>query len=209
MQQRRSVMPCSATGSRGKDDLHPAELHDRQRCPTDNARNASLSAQRAKLATMTDSENAPDPEDRRQHLGFIQSVIIRMSAASTQAKGWLLPVVTATYGYALTQKADSVAVLGIGGVLIFALMDANYLNQERSFRGLYDSVVRGDAIPAFSMDPSLTAPAGQGPPASRSKQFRRSIRRWFPPWKVWTSWAVAPFYGTLIAIGIAIWARVR
>lgn len=158
---------------------------------------------------MTDPQHGPDPDDRRQYLGFIQSVIMRMSAASTQAKSWLLPVVTATYGYALTQTADSVAALGIGGVLIFALMDANYLNQERSFRSLYDSVVQGDAIPPFSMDPSLAAPAGPDAPALRSKQFLRSIRQWFPPWKVWTSWAIAPFYGSLLAVGIAIWARVR
>lgn len=158
---------------------------------------------------MTNPQPGTDPEDRRQYLGFIQSVITRMSAASTQAKGWLLPVVTATYGYALTQKADSVALLGIAAVLIFALMDANYLNQERSFRVLYDTVVRGDDIPAFSMNPSLAAPSGQDATTSIPKRWLRSIRGWFPPWKVWTSWAVAPFYGTLIIVGAAIWVKVR
>ena len=54
-----------------------------------------------------------DPEDRRKHLDFIQSVVTRMSAASSNAKAWLLPVVTAAYGYALTQRADSVALLAV------------------------------------------------------------------------------------------------
>ena len=55
-----------------------------------------------------------DPEDTRKHLDFIQAIVTRMSAASSTAKAWLLPVVTAAYGYALTQNAESVALLGVG-----------------------------------------------------------------------------------------------
>lgn len=84
-----------------------------------------------------------DPEDKRKHLDFIQSVITRMSAASSSAKAWLLPVVTAAYGYALTQNADSVALLGLGATLLFAYLDANYLPQEKRFRALYKTVACG------------------------------------------------------------------
>ena len=158
---------------------------------------------------MNEPQHEIDPEDRREYLGFLQAVITRMSAASTQAKGWLLPVITATYGYALTQNADNIALLGISATLLFALMDANYLNQERSFRNLYDCVVRGDDIPAFSMDPSLAAPAGPTLRGSFPKRFLSIVLRWFPPIRVWTSWAVAPFYGSLVAVGVAIWLRER
>lgn len=154
----------------------------------------------------------PDAEDRRKHLDFIQAVVTRMSAASSTTKGWLLPVVTATYGYAVVNRDLSVALLGVAAVLLFAIIDANYLNQERAFRRLYDAVAEGGDIPAFSMDASLAAPA---PPrttqdsASTWKRARKVVRDWFPPWAVWSSWAIAPLYGSLLFVGLIIILRVR
>ena len=74
------------------------------------------------------------PEDRRQHLSFIQAVVTRMSQASSSAKTWLLPIVTLTYGYAVTKEQWWVAVMGMIAVTIFGVLDANYLKQERAFR---------------------------------------------------------------------------
>src|SRR4051794_32227246 len=122
-----------------------------------------------------DEAAGTDPDDRRQHLAFIQSIVTRMSAASASAKSWLLPVVTLTYGYALTRAADSVALLGVAAVAIFALLDANYLNQERAFRALYDRVARGDAVPAFSLNPSLAAPARESFTGSWSKRAVQAV----------------------------------
>ena len=62
-------------------------------------------------------------EDLHKHLDFIQAVVTRMSAASTSTKSWLLPVVTATYGYGMTQNAWSVIALGLGAVLLFMFLD--------------------------------------------------------------------------------------
>lgn len=140
----------------------------------------------------------PSPEDRRQHLTFVQSVITRMSQASSSAKTWLLPIVTAAYGYALTKYSWPVAALGIGAVLVFGLLDANYLKQERAFRGLYDRVAGGGRIPRFSMNPTLAAPGG-----------KRS--NYWPEWKDIKSWAVAPVYGPLllVGLGILVWLLVR
>jgi histidine triad (HIT) family protein len=59
-----------------------------------------------------------------------------VSAASTAAKSWMLPGVTVTYGYAITQSAASVAQLDVGATLLFAYRDANYLRQEKRFRRL-------------------------------------------------------------------------
>lgn len=158
------------------------------------------------------SKDIPDPEDRRQHLDFIQAVVTRMSAASSTTKGWLLPVVTVTYGYALVNRDASVAMLGVAAVLLFAVIDANYLNQERAFRRLYDAVAQGGKIPAFSMDASLAAPARPHPAidsASRWKRMSRVVRGWFPAWAVWSSWAIAPLYGSLLFVGLVIILRVR
>ena len=153
----------------------------------------------------------PDPtlressdEDRRQHLAFIQAVITRMSAASSTAKGWLLPVATATYGYALTKDDGTIALLGIAAVLLFAMLDANYLRQEQAYRKLYVAVASNSRpIPSFTLDPS-EADDPPPPDATPRRKLIIWIGRWLPPPKVWLSWSIAPFYGGLFFIGVLI-----
>jgi histidine triad (HIT) family protein len=121
-----------------------------------------------------------------------------MSQASSSSKTWLLPVVTLTYGYAVTKEKVWVALLGIVAVVIFGVLDANYLKHERAFRKLYEKVASGGDIPTFSMNPALAGLAGS------------KVRYW-PDWEAIRSWAVAPVYGPLIIAGIAIaiWAYRR
>ena len=88
---------------------------------------------------------AVSADDHRKHLEFIQDVITRMAGASSSAKGWLLPVVTATYGYAITKTEWAVAALGVLAVVLFGFLDANYLKHERSFRELYKAVIKNDS----------------------------------------------------------------
>ena len=148
-------------------------------------------------------------DDRRKHLGFVQANVTRMSAASTTTKSWLLPVVTAAFGYALTHQADSVAFLGIMSVVLFGLLDANYLRQEKAYRNLYNAVARrpGD-IPLFSMDPRDAEQEGT-PATSRWGKLRLSVAQWVPPRQVWFSWSIAPFYGPLLIAGVAVFFRAR
>jgi hypothetical protein len=143
--------------------------------------------------------SCPTDDDRRQHLNFIQAVVTRMSAASATAKGWLLPVVTATYGYALTKKVGSIALLGIAAVLLFAYLDANYLRQEKAYRRLYDTVARGTKpVPPFTLNPS-----DADDPAPRVGPMRR-LRQSLPQLQVWLSWSIAPFYGGFILLGALV-----
>lgn len=142
-------------------------------------------------ASVETAELPSSPEDRRQHLSFIQAVITRMSQASSSSKAWLLPIVTLTYGYAVTGRSVAVALIGCLAVLVFGTLDANYLKQERAFRKLYDEVSSGRAIPAFSMNPSLASPEG------------RNSNYW-PDWREVRSWAVAPVYGPLLVVGLGI-----
>ena len=130
-------------------------------------------------------------EDRRQRLSFIQSVVTRMSQASSSSKSWLLPIVTLTYGYAITQKSWPVASLGIIAVLVFGVLDANYLKQERAFRQLFDQVASGSAIPAFSMNPALASPSGT------------RVNYW-PDWEDLRSWAILPVPGPLLLGGVSV-----
>lgn len=131
------------------------------------------------------------PEDRRQHLEFIQSTITRMSTASASVKTWLLPIVTTAYGYAAIQHSWGVAALGAGAVMVFAVLDANYLKQEQAFRRLYDCVATGDPIPQFAMNPTLAAPTG--------------VRRdYWPGWDQFRSWSIALVHGPMLSIGIVL-----
>lgn len=130
------------------------------------------------------------PEDRRQHLAFVQAVITRMAQSSATAKTWLLPIVMATLGFAFTQHQPFVALLGAVATLIFALLDANYLKQERAFRSLYDKVAAGDRLPQFAMNPALAASEGR--------------QNYWPDAKDLLSWSIAPFYLPLVLVGIGL-----
>ena len=89
-----------------------------------------------------------------KHLEFIQAIVARMAQSSVQTKSLLLPVVVATYGYALTQKSVSVSLLGIAAVLLFDYIDASYLRQEQAYRRLYNAVIEGKKeIPFLSLNP--------------------------------------------------------
>lgn len=142
------------------------------------------------------------PEDRRQHLSFLQAVITRMSQASSSAKTWLAPLVTVSYGYAITRNAPTVALLGLVSVLVFGILDANYLKREKAFRRLYDRVAAGEKIPRFSMNPSLPAPDTQSALISR-----RGRTDYWPNWPELKSWAIAPIYLPLVIAGVVIAAR--
>lgn len=147
-------------------------------------------------------------EDLRKHLDFIQAVVTRMSAASSNSKGWLLPVATAAYGFALTQRSGSVGLLGVFAVLVFSYIDANYLRQERAYRNLYNAVVKGDdRVPPYSLDPAhANDPLPVADPAKNRERASAIVRRWVPSWGIWLSWSIAPFYGSLFLLGMCVFA---
>ncbi|WP_445337396.1 HIT family protein [Clavibacter sp. CFBP 8614] len=140
------------------------------------------------------------PEDKRQHLSLIQAVITRMSQASSSAKTWLLPVVVASYGYAIAERQAWAAIIGVLATMVFLVLDANYLKQERSFRSLYDEVAQGGIVRNFSMNASLAG-------------TRNRASDYWPNWTEFASWAIAPFYAPIIVGGLTIlgllWATPR
>lgn len=155
------------------------------------------SGRRATTGTTADPPGVLDdvsPEDRRQHLEFIQGIVSRMASASASATTWLLPIVTATYGYTLASNDWWVAVLGLVAALVFGLLDANYLEQERAFRRLYDDVARGKPIPKYSMNPALAGTDGR-------------VNYW-PDRPDWTSWSILPVYVPILLAGAGVIALV-
>jgi hypothetical protein len=130
-------------------------------------------------------------EDERLHLTMIQSVVSRMSTASSSAKGWGLTVAVAAFGFSAGTVKPLLAVLGLVVVVFFAVLDAYYLRQERLFRRLYgDSCER--KVEIFSMDTS---------------RYRSQV----PAGAVVWSWSVFGFYGPLALVGMAalVWVGSR
>jgi hypothetical protein len=71
-------------------------------------------------------------------LKLIQSVVTRLAGNSFLLKGW---AVTLVAGLTALAKADSdrdIAWIACGVLIVFALLDAYYLANERAFRRLYE-----------------------------------------------------------------------
>ena len=79
-------------------------------------------------------------EDRIAHLGMIQDVITRMAGESARMKQFALVALGALASTA--EATNSVLLAWVAGVLaiVFWLLDARYLAQERWYRRLYDEV---------------------------------------------------------------------
>lgn len=144
------------------------------------------------------------PEDRRKHLDYIQAIVTRQSTASTSAKGWLLPIMTATFSFAFSQKSWELGVIGLVAVFLFAYLDANYLKSEKRFRTLYDTVARSQhMVPSFTLDPA-DAEAIHDSEELKKSAWKNFINSYIPEWKIWTSWSILPFYFPLIILGICV-----
>lgn len=138
-------------------------------------------------------------DDRRQHLSLIQTVIGRMSSASAVAKGWALTIATATYGYAGTKSSAIVAILGGLAVLLFAIVDARYLREERKYRLLFDAA-RAETAELYEMNATRYCDSLTGADTA-------TIR-----WRaVAGSWSVRDYYGVIVLVGVAllVWLRCR
>lgn len=86
----------------------------------------------------------------QQHLEFIQNIISRMANNSFLIKGWSVTLVAALFALAAKDANESYIMLAYFPAILFALLDAYYLYQEKLFRDLYDKV-RGVEDPDYDM----------------------------------------------------------
>ena len=78
--------------------------------------------------------------EKIKHLEFIQNVITRMNKNSFQIKGWSIVIVSALLAVYASTKDNYFFLVAVFPTLMFWFLDAYYLNQERTFRGLYNDV---------------------------------------------------------------------
>lgn len=79
-------------------------------------------------------------EDKIKHLEFIQQSINRMSTNSFTIKGWSITVVSALLALFATNNDKMFILIALVSTILFAFLDAYYLQIERKFRGIYNDV---------------------------------------------------------------------
>lgn len=104
----------------------------------------------------TGDSQGHDESVRIAHLTMLQGVITRMGANS-----FTLKALAATFGSAAIAIMASVEtpspfypIAAMVPMIIFWLMDAQYLRLERGYRNLFDHVRRGEKIDPYSLDAS-------------------------------------------------------
>ncbi len=78
--------------------------------------------------------------DKHKHLDLISQAIGRMAESSFRVRSWCVTVVSAVIALAVERSKPSLALAGLLPIVVFLLIDAYYLGQERRFRDMYDHV---------------------------------------------------------------------
>jgi hypothetical protein len=125
-----------------------------------------------------------DREDRRKHLELVSAVVARLASASATAKGWSITIAGTAFGVGVVRENWYLFLLGIAVLVVFAVMDGLYLQNERKFRDLYDAIVKQNSVRPFSMDYDQL----------KDKQRNKS----------YLSWSVLGFYAPLVLAGLVL-----
>jgi hypothetical protein len=125
-----------------------------------------------------------------EHLKMIQPIITRMSSAMLSIKAFSLTTFSLLVGLAIRDKILEIFFMAFPLILIFWVLDAFYLWQERLYRSLYDDTRISDKTD-FNMN---------------VKKYKKMIR-YFSCIK---SIAIWPFYSLLlICTGILLYISLK
>ena len=91
---------------------------------------------------------------RVKHLEMVQSIVSRMAGYSATLKNYCLTITVAICGFAVSAKEPLVLASAVIPIVVFALLDAQYLRLERQFRSIFDEIRKGDwsKIPDFEIN---------------------------------------------------------
>lgn len=122
---------------------------------------------------------------RLAHLSMIQGIIARVSGFSANAKNFCITVLAALVAVAFQKPVPELVWAGIAVPLLFALLDAYYLAQEKRFRDLYEATA---SRPLASGDDMSLKPA-----SLTAKRIVRAV----------ISWSVLGVYSALL-VGMSV-----
>jgi hypothetical protein len=111
-----------------------------------------------------------------KQLEMVQAIIARVGNYGATLKNYCITLTTAVCGFAITLHRPIVALLALLPIIIFALLDAQFLRVERRFRGLFNGLRQEEwgILPKFSID------LMSAPPVSY--------------WSAISSWSILIFY---------------
>lgn len=120
-------------------------------------------------------------EDDRLYLQFLQNNISRMNTNSTQVKTWCMAIVAALLAIFAETKNCLFLLICFIPVILFCMLDAQYLQQEHKFVGMYNDYISGkeDKTEVYSMP---------------MKSYAKGLKGFF---KALFSWSVLSVYGLL------------
>ncbi len=127
-------------------------------------------------------------ESKLKHLEFIQNLINRFNGNGFLIKGWAVTLVAALFALAAKDANERYLFVTYVATIVFWLLDAYYLSQERQYRCLYNQVA-AQAETDFSMDARCYA-------SGRNTWFRSLIA--LPICTFYGSLAVLPVFLLLI-----------
>lgn len=95
-------------------------------------------------------------DNKITHMEMIQGIINRMSGNSFSLKGWAVTLVAGIFALASKDTDKMYFLIAYVPIIIFWLLDAYYLLQERLYRALYNKVrVMKSEDVDFDMNTSL------------------------------------------------------
>jgi hypothetical protein len=122
-------------------------------------------------------------EAKIAHLGFIQGVITRMGSNSFLLKGWSVTLVAAIFALSAKDADQKFVLLAYFPVVVFWMLDAFFLHQEKLFRKLYEEVA-ADRISSEQFTLNTSVVENDVPSAVR----------------VFFSKTLFPFHGSIIGV---------
>lgn len=124
-------------------------------------------------------------EQKLEYLKLIEAVIERMAANSLRMKEWFVTIASAIVGFSVNSANANLAQVAIGPLLVFWILDAFYLLQERKYRELYKLALQ-DSVVLYSLN-------------VRIKEIDNSF------WgSILMSWSTTAFYGVILCLGMLL-----
>lgn len=141
------------------------------------------------------------PFDDRQikHLEMVQAVVARLGNNAFFIKGWTITIAGVFLGLAVNQDKWQLAVASAAPTLLFWILDASFLRNERLFRDLYDHV-RHEEVEPFFMGATSPKYVERLKRESREKQKPNTSSRFRTFWRL----TLVLFYGAVLIAAFVV-----
>ena len=133
-------------------------------------------------------------DNRIKHLEMIQAVVARLGSNGFLIKGWAVTVAGFFLGFGVNREKWGLALAGAAPTVLFWLLDASFLRNERLFRDLFDRVRKGGEDPFYM---GATAPHYLDrikAEATTGERAENIGSRWLTLWRE----ALVLFYGSIL-----------